>query len=169
MTDPETTFEATLVYDEALVREAVFGFWWRSVQRRTLVAWAISAALVAWLWSTGDRSWLVGLLGAALLFSAAMIAAVYHVHRANAMRRLADMGAPTAILTAGADSFTVMSGAGSSTLPWSAIREVWQLERCWLLLLSKAQFMTLPLATVPEEMRRFIAARVAAAGGAISQ
>ncbi len=157
--------QAKLHYDEALLREALFGFWWRTVTGRLLVAMVVCIAGFVYFWVSGDRSWIIGAFGAALLFGVGMIAAVFFVHSANMKRKFRDMGSPEATFTAFESSFSVASGAGSSTIPWSSVTEVWKLKRCWLLLFSRAQFITLPLASVPEEMRTFILQRIADAGG----
>jgi hypothetical protein len=133
-----------------------------------LIALVILAVVLAFDVSSGDRSWRVGMLGAVLLIGAGMMVAIYFVHYANATRKLKEMGEPRAAFTASESSFTVASGAGSSTLPWSSVTEVWKLRGCWLLLFSKAQFITLPILCVPEEMRAFILQRVAAAGGKVN-
>lgn len=146
----------------------MFGFWRRSVGVGFLIALIILAVLLAFYVSSGDTSWRVGMLGAVLLIGAGMMVAIYFVHYANATRKLKDMGEPRAAFTASESSFTVASGAGSSTLPWSSVTEVWKLRGCWLLLISKAQFITLPILCVPEEMRAFILQRVAAAGGKVN-
>ncbi|MFC4310355.1 YcxB family protein [Steroidobacter flavus] len=159
--------QAKLQYDASLLREALFGFWWRAITGRLLLALVVCIASFAYFWANGDRSWIVGAFGALLLFSVGMIVAVYFVHSANMNRKLKDMGTPEAIFTASETSFSVVSGAGSSTIPWSSITDVWKLERCWLLLFSKAQFITVPLADVPEEMRAFILQRISAAGGKV--
>lgn len=161
-------YETTLTYTAPIVREAVFGFWRRSVGVGFLIALVILAVALAFEVSSGDRSWRVGMLGAVLLIGASMMVAIYFVHYANATRKLKDMGEPRAAFTASESSFTVASGAGSATLPWSSVTEVWKLEGCWLLLFSKAQFITLPILCVPEEMRAFILQRVAAAGGKVN-
>lgn len=161
-------YEAILIYTVPIVREAVFGFWRRSVGVGFLIALIILAVLLAFYVSSGDTSWRVGMLGAVLLIGAGMMVAIYFVHYANATRKLKDMGEPRAAFTASESSFTVASGAGSSTLPWSSVTEVWKLRGCWLLLISKAQFITLPILCVPEEMRAFILQRVAAAGGKVN-
>jgi hypothetical protein len=161
-------YETTLIYTVPIVREAVFGFWRRSVGVGFLIALVILAVVLAFDVSSGDRSWRVGMLGAVLLIGAGMMVAIYFVHYANATRKLKEMGEPRAAFTASESSFTVASGAGSSTLPWSSVTEVWKLRGCWLLLFSKAQFITLPILCVPEEMRAFILQRVAAAGGKVN-
>jgi hypothetical protein len=78
------------------------------------------------------------------------------------------MGSPQATFSAADASFTVSSGAGTSTIPWSSVTEVMKLERCWLLLFSKAQFITVPLEGVSKEMRAFVLERITAAGGKVS-
>ena len=160
-------YEAKLQYDSSLLREALFGFWWRSVTGRLLLALIVGLSCLVYLWLSGDRSWLIGAFGTALIFCVGMIMAVYFVQSASMKRKFKDIGAPEATFRAAESSFTVTSGAGSSTLQWSSVTEVWKLNRCWLLLFSKAQFLTLPLAGVSEEMRSFILQRIAAAGGKV--
>ena len=160
-------YQAKLQYDASLLREALLGFWWRTVTGHLLIALAACIAGFGYFWVSGDRSWIVGAFGTVLLFAVGMIAAVYFSHSANMKRKFKDMGAPEALFTASESSFSVTSSAGSSTIPWSAVTNVWKFERCWLLLFSKAQFITVPLADVPEEMRAFVLRRVAAAGAKV--
>lgn len=159
--------ETTLEYTMSLVREAVGGFWRRSVGARMWIALGLCAAGLVLSLVEGDRSWFVGFLATALFFGVASLLTLYVAHYRNATRKLRDMGAPRAVFRATEDSFTVSSGAGTATVPWFLVTEVWKFDRCWLLMLSKTQFMTLPLASVSEEMRRFILQRVAAAGGKV--
>jgi len=161
-------YEAKLQYDSSLLREALLGFWWRSVTGRLLVALTVGFSGFIYFWLSGDRSWLIGVFGAVLMFGISMIVAVYLVHASNMKKKLKDMGAPEATFRAMEASFSIESGAGSSMLPWSSVTEVWKFKRCWLLIFSRAQFITVPLANVPEEMRAFILQRVTAAGGKVN-
>ena len=54
------------------------------------------------------------------------------------------------------NDLTVSSDQGSATLPWSSVREVWAFPRFWLILLSRAQFITLPLGGVPDDTLAFV-------------
>lgn len=159
--------ETTLEYSAPLLREAVAGFWRRSVGVGMLIALAVCAGMVVVLLTQGDRSWVVGLLGSAVTFGAAFVVAIYVVHYRNAIQKLRDMGSTQATFRVSDNSFTVSSDAATSTVPWSTVTHIWKLKNCWLLLFSKAQFMTLPLASVPQDMQAFVLARVAAAGGKI--
>jgi hypothetical protein len=132
-----------------------------------LVALAFLIGMLAFLLFDGDRSWRVGALAVAVIFGTAFVVAIYVVHYRNAVRKFKDMGSPQATIKASESSFTVTSGAGSSTLPWSSVTEVWQFKNVWLLLFSKAQFITLPLSCVSPEFREFVVQRVSSTGGKI--
>ena len=157
--------QATLEYTEPLLRSAAFAFWRRTVGTRFLVALALLACFLAFLLWRGDRSWFVGAYAAFLFLGLTFVLLVYVVHMRNALSKLRRMGAPVAQLSLEEASFTISSGLGSTTLPWSAVSEVWRYPSFWLLLFSKAQFVTIPLASVPEEAQAFLLGRVSAAGG----
>lgn len=158
----------TLNYSKPLLRQAVLGFWWRLVGWRFIAAMALVAGTLAMLVLRGDRSWVVGALASVLVFSIAVIVALYVVHYRNALHKFKAMGHPQATFEATETHLWVSSGAGTATLPWTAVTEIWQFKSCWLLLFSKAQFITLPLADMKPEAAAFIVARVQAAGGKVS-
>lgn len=159
---------AILTYNEALIRHAVRCFWWRVVGLRFFVALALVAASLIMRIRSGDSSWLVGVLASVLVLGIAFMAALYIVHYRNALDRLKAMGKPQATLDASEISLSLSSGAGTATLPWSAVTEVWQFRSCWLLLLSKSAFLTLPLADLTPEVAAFILTRTQASGGKVS-
>jgi len=159
--------EAILEYDERLLRRAAFAFWRRTTGLRTLVAAAISAIALGYLVCAGNRSWVVGMLGTGLAIAFLLMVAVYQVHYRRAIAKFRAMGEPRAMLRADDAGFTLSSSIGTSTLPWSAISEVWQFPGFWLLLFSRSQFSTLPTDNISPEMQELIVSRVAAAGGKI--
>jgi hypothetical protein len=159
--------ETTLVYTEPLLRQAVFGFWRRSLGVGVPVAFVLATFCVVLLIFQGITSWIVGALGAGLAIAAAIAIAVYVVHYRNAMRKFREMGEPKAIFRADDSTFTISSAIGTSTFQWSTIKEVWQFHEFWLILFSRAQFATLPTSCLPVEMQAFILSRVQAAGGKV--
>ncbi|MBD8879115.1 YcxB family protein [Rhodanobacter sp. 7MK24] len=161
------SYEVALTYSESLVRYAVTRFWWRVVGVRFLIALVLLATCLGFFLYNGDTSWLVGAMGAVLVFGALFAVLIYVVHYRNSLHKLRAMGSPHAHLVASDDTLSFSSGAGLAALPWSSIVEVWQFPQCWLLLFSKAQFVTLPLTSVAPEARAFILQRVQSAGGKI--
>jgi hypothetical protein len=161
--------ETTLIYTEALLRQAAFSFWRRTVGIGFFASLAAVAVCLGVFVAEGDSSWLVGALATVLLMGIAFATALYFVHYRNSMHKFREMGHAQATFRADESSFTISSSIGTSTLQWSAVRELWQFPGVWLLLYSKAQFSTLPLAGMSPDMQAFVAQRVRAAGGKVDR
>jgi drug/metabolite transporter (DMT)-like permease len=159
--------EATLIYSEALLRQAVFAFWRRSVGVGFLAALLVAVLGLVVLVTQGMASWLVGTIAAVLVLGIGFAAAVYVVHYRNSLRKFRQMDKPQATFRADESSFTIISDIGPSTLQWSAVKELWQFPSVWLLLYSKAQFTTLPLACLSPETQAYIVQRVRESGGKV--
>ena len=159
--------ETTLIYSEALLRQAVFAFWRRSVGVSFLVALLVAALGLGVLVSQGVASWLVAALAAVLVLGIGFATAVYVVHYRKSLRKFRQMDKPRATFRADESSFTMSSDIGTTTLQWSAVKELWQFPSVWLLLYSKAQFTTLPLACLSPETQAYIVQRVRESGGKV--
>ena len=159
--------EATLIYSTTLLRQAVFAFWKRSVGVGFFVALLIAAIGLVVLVALGQSSWIIGGLGAVLVLGTAFPIVVYVVHYRRSLQKFHQMDNPQATFRAEESSFTMVSDIGTTTLQWSAVKELWQFSNVWLLLYSKAQFTTLPLACLPPETQAYIVQCVRAAGGKV--
>jgi len=159
--------ETTLIYSESLLRQAVFGFWHRSVGIGFFVALLIAALGLVVLVALGQSSWIIGGLAAVLVFGIAFAIVVYVVHYRRSLQKFRQMNKPQATFRADDSSFTMSSDIGTTTLQWSAVKELWQFPNVWLLLYSKAQFTTLPLACLPAETQTYIVQRVRESGGKV--
>jgi hypothetical protein len=159
--------EATLIYSTALLRQAVFAFWWRSVGVGFFVALFIAAIGLVVLVALGQSSWIIGGLATVLAVGIAFAIVVYVVHYRRSLQKFRQMDTPQALFRAEESSFTMSSDIGTTTLQWSAVKELWQFQNVWLLLYSKAQFTTLPLACLSPETQAYIVQCVRAAGGKV--
>jgi hypothetical protein len=159
--------DATLIYSKALLHQAVFAFWRRSVGVGFFVALLIAALGLVVLMALGQSSWIIGGLAAVLLLGIAFAIVVYVVHYRRSLQKFRQMGQPRAMFRADESSFTMSSDIGTTTLQWSAVKELWQFPSVWLLLYSKAQFSTLPLACLPPETQTYIVQRVRESGGKV--
>ena len=71
------------------------------------------------------------------------------------------MGKPEARLVVDEDSFTVSSGAGSSTIPWRRFAKIWKQPDFWMLSLDRGYMpMTIPLAGVSREVLDLIEEKI---------
>ena len=161
------THQTTLIYSQSLLLRAVWRFWWRTVSKRFLIPGVLIGTVLAFELAGGNRSWLVGVLASALVLGAIFPLAIFVAHYRNALQSWQAMGEPRARFIASDRTFKLSTGAGISTLPWTSVREVWQFPDFWLVLFSRAQFATLPLAGIEPEVRAFMVERVQAAGGKI--
>ena len=159
--------EATLIYSESLLRQAIFGFWHRSVGIGFFVALLIAALGLVVLVALGQSSWIIGGLATVLAVGMAFAIVVYVVHYRRSLQKFRQMNSPQAMFRAEESSFTMVSDIGTTTLQWSAVKELWQFSNVWLLLYSKAQFTTLPLACLSPETQAYIVQCVRAAGGKV--
>jgi hypothetical protein len=162
-------YQTTLTYSEPLIRQAVWGFWRRVVGFRFVFLIALVAASLAFLVLGGDRSWLVGVIATILIFGVLFSAAVFSVHYRNSAQKFRELCNGQASMTATPQTLSFFSAAGTSSIPWKSIREVWQFQTFWLILFSKAHFATLPLKDISPELQDFILERVSATGGKISK
>jgi hypothetical protein len=159
--------DATLSYSEPLIRSAVLAFWRRTLGLGFFVALLTVAVGLVVLRVQGAAGWVLGAVGAVLVMGALFMVALYFVHYRRALHTFRKMGGHAATFRAEDSSFTFSSAIGSTTLRWSAVAELWQFSNVWLLLYSKAQFSTLPVACVSHELLAFVRERVQAAGGKV--
>ncbi|MEO5863973.1 MAG: YcxB family protein [Nitrospiraceae bacterium] len=159
--------EATLIYSTTLLRQAVFAFWRRSVGVGFFVALLIAALGLVVLVALGQSSWIIGGLAIVLLVGIVFTLVVYVVHYRRSLHKFRQMGNPRSTFRAEESSFTMSSDIGTTTLQWSAVKELWQFPSVWLLLYSKSQFTTLPLACLPPETQAYIVQCVRTAGGKV--
>jgi hypothetical protein len=161
--------QTTLHYNEAILRRAVFCFWRRSVGWPIFFVPPFLLAYLLFALHQGQRGWLVGVVATVLLMAMAMPVMIYVVHFRNTMQKFRDMGEPLATLSFDDRSFTLSSALGSSTLRWASVSQVWMFDTVWLLLFSKAQFVTLPLADLPVAMQQLINEHVRNSGGKVCE
>lgn len=157
-----------LRYSEALVRRAIRAYWARHVGLFFPAVALALTAYVAYRFTTGDRSWVVGAMATTVVLSFVMMAATYIVHLRRSLERLRRMGAPEATLELGEERFRITSGSGASEIEWSLIRQVWRSEDVWILFFSASEFMLLPTAQLPADAREFILTKARSAGAKIA-
>src|SRR4051794_24593768 len=98
-----------LHYSEAIVRSAVWAFWRRVTGWRFVVAIALVLSSFIYSFSSGDRSWWVGVSASLLCLAVIFTVALYVVHFRGAITRFRRMQSPEATFEAGDDRFRVTS------------------------------------------------------------
>ena len=158
----------TLQYTEADVRAAVNCYWKRSVGVTFVAATVFLIAVFLWRVSGGDRSWIIGALGAFLILVVVVMATAYIAPYRHALGAFRALSPPEVTMTLDDDTLSMTSSVGSSTVAWSVVKEVWRFDGVWLLLFSKAQFVTLPARCLGPEAQSYIVERVRSVGGRVA-
>src|SRR5262249_17290142 len=139
-------------------------FYWRTLRRRFgwpgLLAFCVSGADLGFLILAGDRSWVVGFTAACLLICAFILAWGYWAHTRATTARFRRMTDPNAQFVFRDRDFSITSDLGSATLLWSSVREVWAFPDFWLFLLSRSQFLTLPIQGVSRDALALVRSKV---------
>ena len=160
--------KTTLHYSEDLVERAVVAFWLHHFEWKFWAAMLLTAACTAYLVVLGDRSWLVGAVGAVLVVGLGVAASSFITQRRSALQRLRNLGLLEVTIEVHEAHLRMESGAGSSEIPWKLITEVWTYPDFWLVCLSPSQFFTLPTEDLTEEMRATLMARIIANGAKVA-
>lgn len=157
-----------LQYSEALLRKGIRAYWRRQVGVTFPLVALLLSGYLGYLLSTGNRSWLVGVLGTVIVFALVMMAAVYFVHLGRALKRLREMKSPEVVLELADEAFRITSDLGSSEIKWALVQRLWRLDDVWLLFFSGGEFMSMPVADLPAEARAYIEARLVAHGAEVA-
>ena len=156
-----------LEYSKLLIKRAIKAYWWRQVGPLFLAVTIFMIGFLIYRIVQGDRSWLVGLVGAIVLMAVVIMVASYVVHLKRSLSKLGGMGKPEATLELEDNRFRVSSGAGSSEVEWSLITKVWCFDEAWLLFFSAGEFMTLPIKNMSNENKDFILSKFEKAGAKV--
>ncbi len=157
---------ATVTYTEEIVRDAVRTFVWRqgiANQKGLWVTEAVMIALLAWLLWSGERGWLVGVLGVIVLLPPGLIVAIWVAHHRNTVgkfRRMTTRRADFAFLN---DGLEIMSELGTTKISWTAITGIWEKPDYWMIFIAPNQFVTLPMQTISAADRDFLRSKTSSA------
>lgn len=107
-------------------------------------------------------------MASAVVIGALLAATIYTVHFRASLTKFRQMRTPEATFEIGGERFRMTSDIGSTELSWRAVTEIWQFREFWLLLFSRAQFVTLPLADLDTDARSLIIERATSHGAKVS-
>jgi hypothetical protein len=159
--------DATLHYDEVLVRRAVRRFCLRSIGWLYVLALFAMAVPLAAMMAGGDRSWVAGVLATVLIVALGVPVLLYRIQLSGALARFRALDGKPASFRGTDEMVTIRSAAGSAEVPWRTITGIWRYDDCWLLLMG-GHFITVPLAGVTVDQLAFVAERVRAHGGKVA-
>ena len=157
-------YRAQVVYERDVIAEAARRFVSRSIRWDGFVAFFVLAGVLAYLLGTGDRSWVVGAVGAAVLLAATFGVALYLVPYRRSLARFERMSSKRAEMLFTEDGVQMTSDLGRQEFRWELIERVWTNPRVWLLFVG-GTYMTLPSASLDDDTKKFVLEQVKRHGG----
>lgn len=99
-----------LEYSKPLIKKAMLLYWWRYIGPVFIVAAIVMTSFFIYLILNGERTWLVGLVGAVVFMAVSVMMASYLVHLNRSLTKLRVMGKPEVVLELEGSIFRISSG-----------------------------------------------------------
>ena len=160
-------YRAKVVYERDVISEAARRFVLRSIRWDGFAVFFALVAALGYLLATGDRSWIVGAVGAVVLLMAIFGVALYVVPYRRSLARFEGMSAKTAELSFTESGVRMTSDLGQQEFRWQLIDRVWTYPRVWLLFVG-GTYMTLPPGNLDEETKTFVLDHIKQHGGRVN-
>jgi len=160
-------YRAKVVYERDVISEAARRFVLRSIRWDGFAVFFALVAALGYLLATGDRSWIVGAVGAVVLLMAIFGVALYVVPYRRSLARFEGMSAKTAELSFTESGVRMTSDLGQQEFRWQLIDRVWTYPRVWLLFVG-GTYMTLPPGNLDEETKTFVLDHIKQNGGRVN-
>jgi hypothetical protein len=159
--------QAHVVYDRDVIAEAARRYVVRSIRWDGFIAFFLLLAVLAYLIASGDRSWILGLVGAVVLLMTTVGVALYVVPYRRSLARFERMSSKTVDFSFTESGLKMSSDLGQQEFRWQLIDRVWTYPRIWLLFVG-GTYMTLPAGQLDEETKRFVLEQIKQHGGRVS-
>jgi hypothetical protein len=152
--------EITFKYSPELIKFAVWKFWTRSIGVGGFVGYSVVVVGCLYFLLSGDRSWIVGLLGSVVLLGTGIGISSYFIYLNRSLEKFKRMDDATAKLHFNDESIGIQSDIGSTELKWKMIEKVWKYPDVWLVFIAKQGYITLPTASLDNELKEFITSKI---------
>ena len=160
--------EIEATYTQELFKFAVWKFWMRSIGVGGAIGFAIVCIGFCYFLISGDRSWFVGFLGSVVGLCVLFGLVLYFVTLNRSMGKFRQMEKPVANFVFSDDRISINSDIGSTEISWKMIEKIWKYPSVWLVFITKQGYLTLPTASLDEELMEFISFKVEKSGSRIS-
>lgn len=146
--------EVTVTYTPEIIKFAVWKFWTCSIGLGAFIAFISLCIAFFVILMNGDRSWLLGFVGASVLVCAFVLVLTYFVCLNRSMDKFKQMEKPTANFSFSNDYIGIESDMGKVELSWKLLEKIWQYPSVWLVFLEKQSYITLPTESIDEELKQ---------------
>ena len=157
--------EIIVSYSRDLINFAVWKFWTRNIGLSNFIIFALVCVAFIGVFLSGDRSWFLGFLGAAIAFCLGIGCVSYFIYLSRSTEKFNRMETPTAKFRFTDERIGIESDIGWTELSWKMIEKIWKYPSVWLVFIAKQGYITLPTVNLDDELKQFIILKVRENGG----
>jgi len=144
--------EITVKYTKDIILHAAACFLRRTFGISGFIALIFVTVLGVGLLVSGIRTWYTMLFVSLSVVMTAIIIFVYVIYRKRAATSLEQLDDGKVLFQITEDNITISNRLGTSSVKWEAFQQLWQFKQVWLLIVSKGQYVTLPVDQFPNEV-----------------
>ena len=159
--------EVTVRYTPELIRFAVRRFWARSIGWGGFFSFALVLTAFVYFFVIGDRSWWLGFFGTVAGLCVLLGVVSYRIYLGRSMEKFNRMGEALAKFHFTDERIGIESDIGWTELSWKMIEKVWTYPHVWLVFIAKQGYVTLPVGSLDDELKKFILVSVEKTGGRV--
>ena len=153
-------YEITAEFTPTTVKTVARRFVLRLLGTGYFVAVVVIAIALLYLAMRRENYWPTGAIGAVFVFSILFPVVLWWKTERSGLSRLRRMSSPTVKFLFDDKGITVDSELGEATVGWISIEKIWEFPEAWLLFVGKQQYVTVPIAPLSEELKRYIKEKV---------
>lgn len=149
-----------MVYQPGLLAKGVWLYFYEIVGIWFPVVLCGLACFVIWQVLDGNRSWVVGAVGAFVALVVLIVGALLVVHLRRAGSNTRALGSSTVMLSVGADGLGFSSVLGNATIPWSRVEAIRSYRGLYLLRFQGGGYSAIPASGLGVEFVNEIRERI---------
>ena len=146
----------TITYNRPLVRRALNRYFAKRLGKPFFVVLCLLCVYLAYSFFSDSWDPALTYITIPVAFIVVFLAFVYVVRLRAAEGFFDKADDPTVTITFSENGVSTESDLGTSVLNWAVFEEILKFPDVWLLVYAKSGYMTLPLAQLPPDCRRFI-------------
>lgn len=143
--------EYHLIYTESILTKATYEYFKKVIGIIFPVVYLLLAAFTVYRLAAGDRSWVVGVSGAAIVFIGVLLFSLFIAQIKSAKSNFLSMQGGTCTLVLSETGLRFATPLGIAEIPWVRIKEVKVFTDFVLILFEKSGYTSIPLASIDIE------------------
>jgi hypothetical protein len=159
-------YQFTIQFSEEHIKYACGKFFARFVGIGFPIVCLIVAAVAIVRMVSGEPDLLAGIFLTISVLGIIFIAVAYFQRRAHSLSHFRKTG-KTVSYELSEEFFKAKSDLGSTEVKWESFKAIWTFPKVWLLMFDRANYLTLPVDQISNDVKEFLKRKIISVGGKI--